>query len=92
MKETRVEYLEILRCEENWKRRCNIMMVLRGMNIIPLEYDIKLNIIIDTKCKLPSVSRDYNYLLRQIFAYNTRKIKKSSKNGCDLLELIISFI
>jgi len=92
MKETRLEYLEWLRCEENWNRRRNFMMILRGMNIIPLITDIKLNTIIDTKCKLPSVLRDYNYLIRQIFAYNPRKINKSSKNGCDLLELIISFI
>jgi hypothetical protein len=92
MKETRLEYLEWLRCEENWKRRRNFMMILRGINIIPLISDIKLNTIIDTKCKLPSVLRDYNYLIRQIFPYNPRKINKSSKNGCDLLELIISFI
>ena len=92
MKETRIEYLEILRCNEHWKRRRNLMIVLRGMKIIPLKHDIQINTIIDTKSKLPSVPRDFNYLFRQIFAYNTRKINKCSKNGCDLLELIISYI
>ncbi len=92
MLETRLEYLELKRCNDNWERRKNFMMILRGANIIPLKKDIVLNIKIDTKSKIPSVPRDYNYLLRQIFAYNTRKINKSSKNGCDLLELIISFI
>jgi hypothetical protein len=92
MLETREEYLELKRCNDNWKNRRNFMMVLRGMNIIPLKTDIKLNTIIDTKCKLPSIPRNLDYLIRQIFPYNPRKINKSSKNGCDLLELIISFI
>ena len=52
-------------------------MVLRGMNIIPLKHDFKLNTVIDTKCKLPSIPRDYIYLIRQIFICSPRTIKKS---------------
>jgi ankyrin repeat protein len=92
MYESYLEYLEIKRQNDNWERRRFFMMVLRGANIIPLKTDIKLNIVLDKNCKLSSVPRNLNYLIRQVFAYNSRIINKSSKNGCDLLELIISFI
>ena len=92
MRETRGEYLELKRRNDNWDRRKDFMMFLRGANIIPLKTDINSKIIIDNSWKYFYVPRNTSYLIRQVFAYNTRKIDKSSKNGCDLLELIISFI
>jgi len=92
MKETRAEYLELKRRNDNWNRRRNFIMCLRVEKIIPLKSDININIILDNSWKTFTVPRNMSYLIRQVFAYNSRKINKSSKDGCDLLELIISFI